>query len=62
VAGALWRVEDQVSSDIMTRFYEKLPNADSAAEALQRATLAWIETDPERSSPAFWSAFGVIGI
>jgi tetratricopeptide (TPR) repeat protein len=53
-----WAIDDEVSTDLMDRFYERLLAGEAAAEALRRAQLATLERHP---APHFWAAFGLTG-
>jgi CHAT domain-containing protein len=56
---SLWRVEDESTAQLMTRFYQALADGRGAAEALRIAQLALLE---ERDGlPYFWAPFQVVG-
>jgi CHAT domain-containing protein len=59
----LWQINDQVSSQLMTRFYAELANPQerlSKAEALRRAQVA-ILRDPNYQFPYYWAAYVFLG-
>jgi len=59
--GTLWRVNDESSRRIVTRFYEELQQRGrSRAEALRRAQLA-VLADPALAHPVHWAGFLLIG-
>jgi CHAT domain-containing protein len=65
---SLWRVEDQVTTELMTQFYRALLAGQPRSTALQSAGLAILQrarraTDEQISyaHPAFWAPFHLIG-
>ena len=61
VLASLWKVDDQSTSRLMTRFYEThQTNKVTKAEALQRAQLSLI-ADKQFSHPYYWAPFILIG-
>ena len=58
VIASLWNVPDEASSEIMTQFYQNLQKGMTKSEAMQKAKLSQIETNPH---PFFWSPFILIG-
>ena len=57
VVGTLWPIYDQISFDVVTRFYSEVPMAvtdDSIARALHVAVRRQCETMPD--SPTLWAA------
>jgi CHAT domain-containing protein len=56
---SLWRVEDESTSRLMTRFYQALAEGSRAAEALRLAQLALLER--HEGLPYFWAPFQVVG-
>jgi CHAT domain-containing protein len=64
VAGAqtlvtsLWKVDDQVTRDLMVAYYKNLLGGAGRVEALRRAALLIRKTHPE---PRFWAPFIAIG-
>lgn len=61
VVATLWKVDDEATRELMTRFYrEMLEEHRSPSEALRNAQLAmWHET--EWRSPFYWAAFVLQG-
>ncbi len=57
VVASLWKVDDQGTAALMTRFYEELRSGDKR-EALRAAQLATREKFPH---PFFWAAFQLTG-
>ncbi len=57
VVASLWKVDDQATSALMTRFYDELKAGDKR-EALRKAQLATREQFPH---PFFWAAFQLTG-
>ena len=62
VVGSLWPVESSSTSELMIRFHkafarERLP----VVEALRNAQLSFIEANPNRTHPYYWSGFVVTG-
>ena len=55
---SLWNVPDEASSEIMTQFYQNLQKGMTKSEAMQKAKLSQIETNPH---PFFLSPFILIG-
>jgi CHAT domain-containing protein len=61
VVASLWRVEDEVTAELMKRFYtEMLENEKTPAEAL-RAAQNSIRQIPEWSAPHYWAGFTLQG-
>jgi CHAT domain-containing protein len=62
MVGSLWPVESTSTSELMIGFHrsfasERLP----VAQALQKAQLAFIASNPKRAHPYYWSGFVVTG-
>jgi CHAT domain-containing protein len=58
---SLWPVDDLATADLMTAFYrELLGNRQGPAAALRAAQLSLLKR-PDRSSPAFWTGFVLLG-
>ena len=57
---SLWRVEDQLTVQLMRQFYEALRAGSNKAQALRAAQLRLLHAQPELH-PAFWGAFQLIG-
>jgi CHAT domain-containing protein/Tfp pilus assembly protein PilF len=60
VLASLWRVADQSTSDLMTRFYDGMRDGLTKDEALRRAQLAVI-AKPSTAAPFHWAAFTLSG-
>jgi CHAT domain-containing protein len=61
VVASLWKVEDEVTAELMKRFYtEMLRNQKTPAEAL-RAAQNSIRQTPEWSAPHYWAGFTLQG-
>ena len=60
VLGSLWRVADESTSDLMTRFYDGLRVGLTKDEALRRAQLTAI-AKPATRAPFHWAAFSLSG-
>jgi CHAT domain-containing protein len=58
---SLWKVPDQTTKILMTRFYEALKDGQTKDEALRFAKLELIREHPEMSHPFFWAGFIVNG-
>jgi CHAT domain-containing protein len=67
---SLWPVEDQATSLLMTRFYERLKQGEAKAEALRQAKRDVLRTTvelqalgtPERlAAPFYWAGFVLVG-
>ena len=58
IATTLWRVDDQASSVLMTKFYEFLNQGMTKDEALQKAKIFMIE---EQYDPFYWAGYIAIG-
>jgi CHAT domain-containing protein/Tfp pilus assembly protein PilF len=75
VVASLWKVSDQMTAELMSRFYRHLRDGDAKDEALRRAQLDLLHgplTLPDRagrgreeradgSAPFFWAAFQLSG-
>ncbi len=61
VVASLWKVDDQATSQLMSRFYEGiLKKSLPAAAALQQAQLAMSKTS-RWQDPYFWAGFVLQG-
>ena len=65
---SLWRVEDQVTAQLMDHFYRALQSGHSRAKSIQLAQLELLRIGREQHSahalyqhPAYWAAFLLIG-
>jgi CHAT domain-containing protein len=63
VVMSLWKIPDDVTSQLMANFYEQLKNGKEKDEALRLAQIKLLsETkDPLYQHPYFWSGFVVMG-
>ncbi len=70
VVVSLWKVEDQSTSLLMERFYQRLKQGESKSEALQQAKLDVLHTTIELkaigmhqslASPFYWAPFILVG-
>ena len=60
VLASSWRVDSQVTTDLMSDFYSGLMRGDSVAEAFASAQKA-IRSRPETSHPYYWASFAQFG-
>lgn len=60
VIGSLWPINDTVTVQLMTQFYENLVDGQSASLALNNA-MAKIRETNDYSAPRFWAPFVVMG-
>jgi len=59
---SLWKVNDMVSADIMSRFYKSLTGGSRINEALRDAKIEYIKNaGAQNSHPANWAAFVPLG-
>jgi CHAT domain-containing protein/tetratricopeptide (TPR) repeat protein len=58
VVTSLWKVDDDATRDLMTRFYGALREGTGRAESLRRAALEVRKTRPH---PYYWAPFAAIG-
>jgi CHAT domain-containing protein len=62
VVGSLWRVEDEATRALMTRFHTGYRASNDASAALQAAQLEMLHgPDPAHRHPAAWAAFRYLG-
>jgi CHAT domain-containing protein len=60
VVGSLWPVESNSTSELMIGFHKAFATErQPIAQALRKAQLAFIGSNPRRSNPYYWSAFVV---
>jgi len=58
----LWQINDRLSANLMTQFYDNLKKGMPKDEALQTAKTNFIKTQKERNThPHFWAGFIPIG-
>ncbi len=58
VVSALWELEDQTTTQLMTRFYQNLATHESKAMALRHAQLQLLKAG---LNPYYWASFEVVG-
>jgi len=58
VGATLWKIADDATAPLMTRFYEELLRGQNLAEALRTCQLARLRED---RNPIFWAAFKISG-
>ncbi len=59
---SLWKIDEKVSSDILTRFYEHLAKGMAKDQALRQAKLDHLEHAPEELSlPYYWAGLVLVG-
>jgi CHAT domain-containing protein/tetratricopeptide (TPR) repeat protein len=57
-----WGVNDEVSAEIIARFYHYLSRGYSKDEAMNRARIEYIRKNPPNcSNPYYWAAYEVVG-
>jgi CHAT domain-containing protein/Tfp pilus assembly protein PilF len=62
LVASLWRVDDKVTEETMSRFYrEMLRERRRPPAAALRAAQVWMMAQPEWSDPSYWAAFTVQG-
>jgi len=57
---SLWKVSDEVTATLMSRFYKELVGGAGRAEALRTAQLA-VAANPKTAHPYYWAAFVLSG-
>ncbi|MFK7935755.1 MAG: CHAT domain-containing protein, partial [Saprospiraceae bacterium] len=62
IVPTLWSINDQMTIELMTSFYENLQSGQTKDAALHQAKLAYLAAHPhEEVHPFFWAAFIVVG-
>jgi CHAT domain-containing protein len=62
VIGSLWNVNDSLTTDLMTFFYENIADGQDKDKALQAAKLRLADgNSPTAAHPYFWAAFTLSG-
>jgi CHAT domain-containing protein len=57
-----WEVNDEISAEIISRFYQHLSEGKHKDEALRLAKLEYLETSPPvYANPYYWAAYEVLG-
>lgn len=60
LVASLWKVEDQATAELMTRFYREFYEGKQPSEALQEAQKSML-SDPRWSNPSLWAGFIFLG-
>lgn len=58
---SLWRLDDRSAQEFMLAFYGELRDGQPPAEALRRVRAVWAAASDERSHPARWAPFVLVG-
>ncbi|MGF1496962.1 MAG: CHAT domain-containing protein, partial [Elainellaceae cyanobacterium] len=53
---SLWKVSDDGTADLMTRYYQRLLNGEGRSDALRATQLEMLQT-PDYEHPFFWASF-----
>ena len=61
VVSSLWKVDDQATAQLMTRFYRHMLQGGEKPAAALRAAQLELSRDPRWSSPYFWAGFVMQG-
>jgi CHAT domain-containing protein/tetratricopeptide (TPR) repeat protein len=61
VIASLWSVDDEVTSELMARFYQYLERDKKSPASALRAAQLDISRDPRWSSPYYWAGFQIQG-
>ena len=62
VASTLWEVDDEVTKELMIRFYKGMYSAGlEPADALRQSQIQMMQS-PHRSAPYYWAGFEIISI
>ncbi len=61
VVASLWRVDDEATSELMSRFYHHMFVEGQTASAALRASQLDLLRSPRWHSPAYWAAFVMAG-
>lgn len=61
---SLWQVDDQVTADLISQFYEGLAAGYNKSESLRLAQATWIQDHPSGrySHPGYWAPFVLVGM
>lgn len=58
IVASLWQVNDSLTTDLMTAFYQNLKNGETVESALQKAKLLFAEGEKAQTAhPYYWAAF-----
>jgi CHAT domain-containing protein len=61
VVSSLWRVDDQATAQLMTRFYRHMLAGDLRPAAALQAAQRELARDPRWAAPYFWAGFVLHG-
>lgn len=61
VAASLWKVEDDATAELMTRFYEGMFKKGLTPSAAMREAQIWMWQQKRWQAPYFWAAFTIQG-
>jgi CHAT domain-containing protein len=61
VAASLWKVDDEATAQLMTRFYEGMFKKGLTPSAAMREAQLWMSQQRRWQSPYFWAAFTIQG-
>jgi hypothetical protein len=61
VAASLWKVEDDATAELMTRFYEGMFRKGLPPAAAMREAQIWMWKQKRWQSPYYWAAFIIQG-
>jgi CHAT domain-containing protein len=61
VVASLWQIDDQATSQLMTRFYRHMLAGGERPAAALRAAQRELAADPRFSAPYFWAGFVIQG-
>lgn len=62
VLSSLWKVDDESTSKVISRFYHHLSNRESKSIALQKAQIDFLKTaSPQNRHPYYWAGFILSG-
>jgi CHAT domain-containing protein/Tfp pilus assembly protein PilF len=61
VIASLWSVDDEVTSELMARFYQYLERDKKSPASALRAAQLDVSRDPRWSSPYYWAGFQIQG-
>lgn len=57
-----WDINDEVSAEIVTRYYKKLSEGNSKDESLRFAKLEYLKgSPPSYSHPYYWASYELVG-
>ncbi len=56
-----WQVSDAATADLMIEFYNAMLSGASKTDAIRRAKLTLMDSNPEYAKPYYWSSFVLIG-